>query len=309
MTINPLQSPHATKSPVLNSYRWILWLRALCLLGALCLITLLSPTAIANNLELPRARAAPGGVVILPVAGAEERPPAVTFDGKRVMVLRNSESWVAVVGIPLAQAPGPAHIEVRADAEPQKIEFTVEGKSYATQRLSVAPGKVNLSEESAARVAKETPHIRSVMSTFTDAPPTTLRFISPVKGPKSSSFGLRRVFNNQPRNPHSGMDIAAPTGTPIVAPAPGVVLDTGDYFFNGKSVFIDHGSGLITLYCHMHEIEVVPGQKVNTGDRLGQVGATGRVTGPHLHWGVSLNRAYVDPALFLDSSPSSTPGT
>lgn len=280
-------------------------------IGALWLTVATATAATANTPDLPRALAAPGGVVILPVPGEADRAPAVTFDGKRVMVLRNSESWVAVVGIPLSQNPGPAQIEVRAGAVPQRIDFTVEGKSYATQRLNVAPGKVNLSEESAARVAKETPHIRSVMSTFSDTLPSTMRFISPVQGPKSSSFGLRRVFNNQPRNPHSGMDIAAPTGTPIVAPAPGVVIDTGDYFFNGKSVFIDHGSGLITLYCHLHEIEVKPGQRVNTGDRIGQVGATGRVTGPHLHWGVSLNRAYVDPALFLEvsTSASSTPGT
>ena len=273
------------------------------LLAAIVVASSLNPTsALANNLELPKALAAPGGVVILPVRADGERPPAVTFEGKRVMVLPGEDSWLAIVGIPLSRAPGAAEIDVRAGDSSERIEFSIEGKSYATQRLSVAPGKVNLSEPDAARVAKETPHIRSVMSTFSDQAPASLRFISPVKGPKSSSFGLRRVFNNQPRNPHSGMDIAAPTGTPIVAPAPGVVLDTGDYFFNGKSVFIDHGSGLITLYCHLSEIEVTPGQKVNTGDRLWQVGATGRVTGPHLHWGVSLNRAYVDPALFLGPS-------
>ena len=272
-------------------------------LAVVCILSVLSTTiSRANGLELPQALAAPGGVVILPVSGDAERAPAVTFEGKRVMVLPGADGWLAVVGIPLSQTPGTVEIDVRRGGSSERIEFLVEGKSYSTQRLSVAPGKVNLSEPDAARVAKETPHIRGVMSTFTDQPPASLRFISPVKGPKSSSFGLRRVFNNQPRNPHSGMDIAAPTGTPIVAPAPGVVLDTGDYFFNGKSVFIDHGSGLITLYCHLSEIEVTAGQTVNTGDRLGQVGATGRVTGPHLHWGVSLNRAYVDPALFLEPS-------
>ncbi len=272
-------------------------------LAVVCILSVLSTTiSRANGLELPQALAAPGGVVILPVSGDAERAPAVTFEGKRVMVLPGADSWLAVVGIPLSQTPGTVEIDVRRGGSSERIEFLVEGKSYSTQRLSVAPGKVNLSEPDAARVAKETPHIRGVMSTFTDQPPASLRFISPVKGPKSSSFGLRRVFNNQPRNPHSGMDIAAPTGTPIVAPAPGVVLDTGDYFFNGKSVFIDHGSGLITLYCHLSEIEVTAGQTVNPGDRLGQVGATGRVTGPHLHWGVSLNRAYVDPALFLEPS-------
>ena len=121
----------------------------------------------------------------------------------------------------------------------------------------------------------------------------------PVPGRRSSSFGLRRVFNGQSRNPHSGMDIAAPTGTPVRAPLPGKVIDVGDYFFNGGTVWLDHGGGLLTMYCHLSQVDCKPGDQLQTGDAFCKVGATGRVTGPHLHWSVMLNRAMVDPALFI----------
>jgi murein DD-endopeptidase MepM/ murein hydrolase activator NlpD len=269
------------------------------LLAALCSATVFAST------DLPTSLAVPGGVAILDVPGQTGRAPAVTFDGNRVMVLPGPAGWRAIVGIPLARAPGAAAIEIRSGNTILTQGFTVAGKAYATQRLKVAPKHVDLSPQDAARVEQEQPRIRTAMATFTDAAPTTMNFVSPVKGPRSSSFGLRRVFNDQPRNPHSGMDIAAPTGTPIFAPAPGKVIETGDFFFNGNSVFIDHGQGLITLYCHLSKIDVEPGTEVKTGDKLGEVGATGRVTGPHLHWGVALNRAFVDPALFLSASATS----
>jgi murein DD-endopeptidase MepM/ murein hydrolase activator NlpD len=263
----------------------------------------------AAQADLPRQSAVPGGVVLIDIPGTAipgTAPPAVSFEGKRVMVLPKGEGWIAVVGIPLARSPGAAQVEIRQGAAPLTRGFTIEGKAYATQSLKVAPRQVDLAPEDAERVARESPILRQAMDTFTETPPVTLRLEPPVRGPRSSSFGLRRVFNGQSRNPHSGMDIAAPTGTPVIAPAPGRVVETGDFFFNGNTVIVDHGQGLVTLYCHLSRIDVAPGDVVETGDLLGAVGSTGRSTGPHLHWGVSLNRAYVDPALFL-AGPAPAP--
>ena len=172
----------------------------------------------------------------------------------------------------------------------------------------MSPRTVDLSPEDLARFERERDHQSQVTATFTEAPahllakPDALHMRVPVPGRRSGSFGLRRVFNGQPRNPHSGMDIAAPTGTPVASPLPGRVIDTGDYFFNGHTVWLDHGAGLLSMVCHLSRIDVAVGDVLATGQRMGAVGATGRVTGPHLHWSVVLNRTMVDPALFLDNA-------
>ena len=250
-------------------------------------------------IELPSPRSVPGGVALLHLGAAAEAPQA-SLDGVPVMVTGGPTGWTAVVGIPLAAEPGTKQLLVRRKGRAETREpFEVEPVRYAEQRLKVAPGKVDLSKADLQRYERERAHLAGVMATRSDRLPATLRMVQPTEGRRSSSFGLRRFFNDKPRNPHSGMDIAAPEGTTVVAAVSGRVIDTGDYFFNGKTVWIDHGGGLLTMYCHLSAIAVRTGDTVEAGERIGAVGATGRVTGAHLHWSVSLNRAMVDPALFL----------
>lgn len=254
----------------------------------------------AAALDLPRHRSVPGGVAIIDL-GPSSAPPQVSLDTVPVLVVGDPARWTAVVGVALDARPGTRRLEIRREGEAEALlPFVIEPVRYAEQRLRVAPGKVDLSAEDLARYERERAHLTEVAATRSDAIPQLLRLRQPTAGRRSSSFGLRRIFNDQPRNPHSGMDIAAPRGAPVVAAAAGRVIDTGDYFFNGKTVWLDHGSGLLTMYCHLDAIAVKPGDIVAAGERIGAVGATGRVTGPHLHWSVSLNRAMVDPALFLD---------
>ena len=218
-----------------------------------------------------------------------------------MLVVGNASAWTAVVGIPLTAPAGPAQIHVQsADGLERTLEYVVRPKRYREQRLRVAPGQVELSPADQARYEREREHQLKVMATFSSpADADTLAMAPPVSGRRSSSFGLRRVFNGKARAPHSGMDFAAAAGTPVKAPLAARVLDTGDYFFNGGTVWLDHGGGLLSLYCHLSQMSVKPGDVLAAGDRLGAVGATGRATGPHLHWGVMLNRTMVDPALFL----------
>ena len=261
---------------------------------ALCLVA-----AVAGAIDLPQQRLAPGGIARIAL-GASAVAPSARFNGVPVLVVPDGTQWTAIVGIALAAKPGTATLDVqRRDGTHTSVSFAIKPFHYAEQRLTVAPGQVDLSKDDLARYERERTHLAQVGATFSEPLPVALLLRQPTPGPRSSSFGLRRVFNGQSRNPHSGMDIAAAQGTPVIAPAAGRVIDTGNYFFNGNTVWLDHGAGLLTMVCHLSAITVKVGDEVATGAVIGAVGATGRATGPHLHWSVSLNRAMVDPALLL----------
>lgn len=282
-------------------------LAALALVG---LPALASRSALAGppapGQALPHAPV-PGGIARLPLGPGATRPVVTLRDGTEdlpVLVLGDALGWTALVGLALATVPGPAQVSVRRTTGTQRLPFTVKPKQYAVQKLKVAPGQVNLSKDDTTRADQERAHLAKVIATFSEPFPRTtdtgaLHMQAPVPGRRSSSFGLRRVFNGEARSPHSGMDIAAAQGTPVLAPLPGRVIDTGNYFFAGNAVWLDHGGGLMSMMGHLSAIDTKVGDLVHTGDRLGAVGATGRATGPHLHWGVLLNRCMVDPALFL----------
>jgi len=249
---------------------------------------------------LPKPAPVPGGIARVAL-GPDPTPPIVRFNGNRVLVAGEKAEWLAVVGIPLEAAAGsklPLVVE-RAGREASIVKFAMGRKQDAIQRLTVKPGQVELSPEDLARYETERAHLSEIRKTFTDAVPESLSLIQPCDGPRSNTFGQRRFFNGQSRNPHNGMDIPAPEGAPVVAAAEATVIDAGDYFFSGNTVMLDHGQGFLTLYAHLSVIEVAVGDKLAAVTRIGKVGATGRVTGPHLHFSVFLNSVAVDPGLFL----------
>ena len=250
---------------------------------------------------LPQIETVPGGLAIVSL-NTTERPSAF-YKNHRVMVIGKPHAWLAIIGIPLNAKPGTHKLNI-TDQERQSIHhFEVTDKAYKTQRITISDKrKVNPAPIDMERINKERPLIQTAKSSWTELKQVPLSLNLPVTGPYSSPFGLRRFFNDQPRNPHSGLDIAANLGTPIKAAATGRIVNTGDYFFNGKTVFIEHGQGFVTMYCHMDSISVNADQRVKQGETIGTVGKTGRVTGAHLHWGVYLNNTAVNPELFLNKN-------
>ncbi|HEV2110678.1 MAG TPA: peptidoglycan DD-metalloendopeptidase family protein [Gammaproteobacteria bacterium] len=278
------------------------------LLWGLCLLLPLWVSAAV--LSLPGNEAVPGGVAVVPLPVNGGHAPVVKLGARRVMVIQHAGAWYALVGIALDAAPGDMTLDVlQAGAATQQVKFSVAAKQYPEQDLAIKnPEMVNPTPAQLRRIDREQRHLDKVVNGWRRTATPGVAFIWPAKGPETSGFGLRRVLNGEARSPHSGIDIGAPTGTPVHAPADAVVADVGRYYFCGKTLTLDMGEGLYSVYCHLSKIKVKPGQRVKQGQLVGKIGATGRTTGPNLHWTVRLNGAAVDPGVFLGANaPAPTP--
>ena len=254
----------------------------------------------------PKQSLAPGGIALIELKRVDKKAN-FTFNGKPVLTTMYLGKSVAIVGLPLNLKPGEHFIQGHwgSEAVLQKYFFTVSDKQYATQRIEIKDKrKVNPYAKDMDRILAENKRKQKARSVFTRTP-VDIDLIQPVAGIITGSYGSRRIFNGQPKRPHSGMDIAAEIGAPVIAPTSGRVIELGDFFFSGNMVYIDHGQGLISLFAHLSETNVELGQVVKKAQIIGRVGATGRVTGPHLHWSLGLNDAWIDPGLFLKSEPAS----
>lgn len=253
-----------------------------------------------NILAAPNASLVPGGVAIIELDNAD-KTPHFKFRNKPVLITHLNDRLVAIVGLPLSLKPGEYFINGHWDNESalQKKFFTVTDKIYSTQHINIKDDrKVNPYASDMDRILAEQKRQNSAKNHYSNKA-VDVDLLQPVAGIMTGSFGRRRIFNGQARRPHSGMDIAANVGVPVAAPTDGTVIELGDFFFSGNLIYVDHGQGMISLFAHLSEIDVELGQQIEKGQIIGRVGATGRVTGPHLHWSLGLNGTWVDPSLFL----------
>jgi murein DD-endopeptidase MepM/ murein hydrolase activator NlpD len=262
---------------------------------ALFLMVSIAPAA-----ALPQALAVPGGLVKIDIGPADSPKPQVFYHDKAVLVVPHNNYWLAIVGIPLSAQPGEQSIKIVTANNNRTLSFQIQNKDYPEQRLTIKKKRMvtGFTQADLEKIAADKIAMDKAKAVWSKNQPQ-LDFIAPVDGRLSSLFGLKRFFNDIPKPPHNGLDIAAATGTPVLAPADATVINTGNYYFNGNTVFLDHGQGLLSAYLHLNHIQVKTGDKIRQGQQLGAVGETGRVTGPHLHWIVYLNQTPVDPALFI----------
>lgn len=243
----------------------------------------------------------PGELVVLTItAPAASVPVTVRAFGRDWPAHRgDAGTWRALIGIDLATKPGRHQVVVTSGDARTSHPLVVQARTFPTRRLKVDPALVTPPPEARERIEREARELAAAWEASSAEPLWSGRFVDPVPDPANSAFGTHSVYNGVPRSQHSGADFASPTGRPVKAPNAGRVVLAGSRYFTGNTVLIDHGQGLFSLMAHLSEIDVKPGASVAAGDVVGKVGATGRVTGPHLHWTVRINGARIDPLSLL----------
>jgi murein DD-endopeptidase MepM/ murein hydrolase activator NlpD len=235
----------------------------------------------------------PGDLFVVTVSNATGTIDG-TFDGKELFFYPAKKGFKAIVAVDLLKEPGKYALDINAGDDSVERIITVTKKKYPVQRLTLPKDMVELTPENEARAERESKVMAAIW------PNQTGRiwsgdFINPRPGEISTKFGLKRIINDIPKSPHTGVDIAANEGDPVKAPNSGKVVLVDNHFFSGNSIVLDHGQGIYTMFFHLSKQLVVPGQQVKKGDVIGLVGSTGRSTGAHLHWGARVMGARVDP--------------
>jgi murein DD-endopeptidase MepM/ murein hydrolase activator NlpD len=263
------------------------------------------------DIRLSSTRLAPGDVALITVAPADLMSGYVVWDRKTIPLVRLGEKNIltAFVAISQDEKPGGRRLPVVLVNAGQQIrrrlEFAIRAKDFPVQHLTLPQEKVSLSRKNLERHWREKAAIKNALARLRPLEDRAWQrsFRRPVEGEVSTPFGVRRVLNGKPRNSHSGVDLRGRAGEPVAASSDGIVILTGEHFFAGNSVYIDHGMGLVTMYFHLSEIMVKSGERVQAGQTIGLLGSTGRSTAPHLHWGLRVHNRPADPLSLLALFP------
>ena len=276
---------------------------------ALFLSSLLLPAG-ASSLSPPQVTITPpvigqGEVSLIEVSG-QAREPWITWLGERIPMLYNkvTGSWLGFIGADLTTDPGEYKLQIAYATAYKPVVHTIRVrlKDYGVRRMTLPREMVELDAPTLERVLREIETVKGIFSTSSDDPLWRGSWARPVHGSIVSPFGCRNIINGVERSPHSGVDLKAPTGTPVRASNRGIVALVADHFFSGKSIFIDHGGGSFSMYFHLSHVSVRAGELVEKGDGIGLSGSSGRVTGPHLHFGIRLNGTRINPLRLIEIS-------
>jgi len=285
--------------------RPLVWMFALCPAVLFLFAEAMGATVSLPEILLSSPYAYQGDVVLLKVRAEKGEIPKLTWLEKDVpMVALGEGNWCGFLGIDLKFEPGsyPLKVSTTPSGREKSVEIPVKSKDYGERRLTLPREMVELDEATLKRVRKEAAAMNSVLKRSFAEPSWRGPFLSPLDGELSGAFGRRNLINGEVRSPHSGVDLKANRGVPVKAMNHGKVVLTSHQFFSGLSVVVDHGGGIHSMYFHLEKILVQEEQQVTKGEIIGQVGSTGRSTGPHLHLGVRVNGARVDPLRLIDIS-------